>query len=134
MVRLLFLRGFLRVDTLGYSSGLDVRPLGLRAAVPPEAGTVDTADVLRSDFPDVARVAEDPAALLVDPLVWPPEGPPVCFEFLGDDYENYVHDGISAGFQRVLLQEELVCVQACPSAVGLLRLRRTTRRIEVLPH
>ena len=70
------LRKLLRLGANNYDSGAAVLPLGVRAGVPAQAATVDTASVLAEFFPKLAENTLNPKMVLKDPLGFEDGVPP----------------------------------------------------------
>ena len=81
-----------------------------RAAVPNQAGTVDTASCLEAEFPHLVALSRDPMPLLKEPLSWLVEGPPKVFDHVGSDCDHYVNKAIQVGFLRMLGDKDKIYV------------------------
>ena len=89
---------FLR-EELCYGGHLGALPLGTRAGVPERAATVETADVLRKSRPDLARIVEDPEALLVPEDRWP-NLPERAFTLVDSSYPALIRAAVDSGLQE----------------------------------
>ena len=89
-----------------YEAHLPVLPLGVRGGLPSQAATVNTAEVLAADYPDLSALCLEPRHLLKEDLHFD-DKPPRRFAFLAPTYDEFVRKAVEVGLQDLREEADL---------------------------